>query len=148
MILFNEWILGCCQVCLQVWWASFLLVRHNSRQEIEQFKIHGMDKICLEFATFKEFGTAVLGAANWSQEMFVVTCMITFIKSRAETDGVCNGLKKRHLNRRLGSIAKSGEDYFQCLLVWGTENRALVSYWNRQKMRTILILSVLYTCIL
>ena len=30
------------------------------REEFEQFKIHHMDKICPELATFKEFAMAVL----------------------------------------------------------------------------------------
>jgi len=40
--------------------SKIQLINGYYREEFEQFKIHRMDKICLELATFEEFAMAVL----------------------------------------------------------------------------------------
>ena len=40
--------------------SSKIQLKTCYREEFEQFKIHSMDKICLELATFEEFAMAVL----------------------------------------------------------------------------------------
>lgn len=106
--------------------------------EIEQFQSHDMDKICLEFATFKEFATAVL---QTEAKRCLSSCAWSLSLNPELKLKVCAMAWTRRLNRCLGSIAKNGADFFHCLLVWARKYRALVSYWNRHKMPTILIQS-------
>ena len=82
--------------------SSKILWKICYKEDLDRCKIHRMDKICLELDTFEEFATAVL-------QTVAKRCLSSrdhFFQSAAATNGTCNGLKKSHFNRRLGSIVQ------------------------------------------